>query len=160
MGRTLNSIAACGLALCLSASAVAQNTVSSADLSKVRETNREQLHPGEALKIRGIAQGANDFLANTPALRGGPTNVELVAAEDARERRLAMYEGGQRFDSAPRSSSRMSASDPGIPTAGEAADVPGSSPPEEKQDDDAPNRYLLPAAFVGLVIYTLKKFTS
>ncbi len=158
MEKSIKGIAACGLALCLAASASAQSGTSSSDLSKVRENNRMLLIPDDALKIRGIAQGANDFMANTPALRGGPTEVELVAAKDARERRLAMYEDNQRFDSAP-SKSRMTATDPGIPTVDVSSNEPDSTPPDESQDDEAPSKYLLPAAFIGLVIYTLKKLS-
>jgi len=127
---------------------------------EVNKTNREQLHPGQPLKIRGIAQGANDFLAKTPALRGGPTEVELVASQDAHQRRLAMYEGGTRFNTAPRSSPRMTASDPGIPDSVRDPGEPDSGPPTEDQKNEAPSRFLLPAAFIGLLLFTLKKVLS
>ncbi len=160
MEKSLKGMTACGLALCLAAGASAQSDVSRSDLSKASQNDKVLLIPHDALKIRGIAHDSNDFLANTPALRGGPTKAELVAAEDARERRLAMYEDGKRFDSAPRRDIQMSASDPGIPMAADAPGDPGSHPPGEEQDDDSPSKLLWPAAFIGLAIYALKKLTS
>lgn len=130
------------------------------ELSKIGKTDRVQLHPGEALKIRGIAQGANDFLASTPALRSEPTAVELVAAEEAHARRIAMYTKGERFSSAPSQGQRMIASDPGSPIGSfESADPDSKAPPIE-EDPDGSNKYLLPGVILGLVLYTARKLTS
>ncbi len=160
MEKKFKGMIACGLAVCLAVGASAQSDASSSDLSEVGKNDKSLLIPHDALRIRGIAHDSNDFLANTPALRSGPTKAQLVAAEDARERRLAMYEDGKRFDSAPRRDIQMSASDPGIPMAADAPGDPESQPPADGQDDDSSSKLLWPAAFIGLVIYTLKKLTS
>ncbi|MCP5024304.1 MAG: hypothetical protein GY930_21360 [bacterium] len=160
MEKSFKGTIACCLALCLAVGASAQSDISRSDLSKASQNDKSLLIPYDALMIRGIAHDSNDFLANTPALRSGRTIAQLVATEDARERRLAMYEDGKRFDSAPRRDIRMSASDPGIPVAADAPSDPGSRPPGEEQDDDSPTRLLWPAAFIGLVICALKKLTS
>lgn len=148
------------MALCLAASATAQDGISRADLSEVRKTDREQLHPGEALKIRGIAQGANDFLANTPALRSGPSAVQLVEAKDAHARRLAMYDDGKHFTEPPRQSRQVSAD--GVPLPLEHSESPETSktPKDEDEPSDGSNKYLLPGMLIGLVLYTIKKLTS
>ncbi|MCA9002846.1 MAG: hypothetical protein KDB61_13060, partial [Planctomycetes bacterium] len=130
------------------------------DLSKVGRTDREQLHPGEALKIRGIAQGANDFLASTPALRGAPTAVELVAAEDAHARRLAMYTEGRRYTSAPSQAKPMLAANPGVPVHSTGPAQPGATPETRTEaPTDESNRWLLPGIILGLILFVGRKLT-
>ncbi len=153
----MNRIAIALLALGLATQATAQDKV---DSSKLAKTDRVQLHPGEALKIRGIAMGANDFLASTPALRSEPTAVELVAAEEAHARRIAMYNDGARFDSAPSQGPRLIASDPGQSIDSfESADPESKQAPVEEPVEDS-NRYLLPGVLLGLLLYAGRKLTS
>ena len=157
MKKLALGLLACGLVPL----AAAQDTINSADLSEVGKTDRVQLHPGEALKIRGIAQGANDFLASTPALRSAPTAVELVAAEEAHARRIAMYADGQRFSSAPSQGKRMIASDPNNSIESfESAQPESTPPPAEEEPSDGSSKLLLPGVFLGLILYVGRKMTS
>lgn len=62
--------------------------------------DREILHAGEnPLALRGVDQGPDGFRSGTPALQRGDVKIAMVDAEELRNRRLAMYEGGARFDS-------------------------------------------------------------
>jgi MYXO-CTERM domain-containing protein len=102
------SIAAAGLACTLAvASAHAQvpenNVVENKRITReqeavLRDSNREQIHPsGEPLKIRGLEQDGNDMRAMTSALSKSDTNVALVDMEEARQRRLALYDQGSKI---------------------------------------------------------------
>ena len=130
------------------------------ELSEIGKTDRVQLHPGEALKIRGIAQGANDFLASTPALRSAPTAVELVAAEDAHARRLAMYTEGRRYTSDPGPGKPKAATGPSIPVHSTKPAQPGAAPPTQTETPkDESNRWLLPGIILGLILFVGRKMT-
>jgi hypothetical protein len=149
-----------GLAFCLTTNATAQEVFGGWEMSEVGKTNRVQLHPGEPLKIRGIGQGANDFLAKTPALRSAPSAIELVASEETRERKLAMYADGARFDSAPRRSQRMTASDTHRPMIAIDSAPPAAQPPVEEEPSEGSNPLLIPGAILGLLFYAVRKLMS
>jgi hypothetical protein len=148
-----------GLALLTAGGAHAQRSATGSELQELNKTSREQLHPGEPLKIRGIAQDANDFLANTPALRGQPSADALVAAEEAHARRLAMYETGQRFDSPPASAQRFSGGNSQVPLDRIKPNPAGTDQPIEEDSAPSSSRFVLPGVILGLLIHAARKFT-
>ncbi|MFT4647521.1 MAG: hypothetical protein ACI9X4_000734 [Glaciecola sp.] len=129
-------------------------------MAEVGKTNRVQLHPGEPLMIRGIGQGANDFLASTPALRSAPSAIQLVAAEETRKRKLAMYADGARFDSAPSRSPRMTASDAHRPIRAIESASTAAQPPIEEEPSEGSNPFLISGAILGLLFYSVRKLMS
>jgi len=68
------------------------------------ERNRETMHPGGALEVVGVEQGDNEIRSRTPALERSDRAAAQVDVDELRERRLAMYQSGARFHSAPPSS--------------------------------------------------------
>ncbi len=66
------------------------------------EHDREWIHPGNQLELVGREQGDNDFRSATPALLHGKLETAQVDIDELRERKLAMYTEGQRFDASPR----------------------------------------------------------
>lgn len=61
------------------------------------DRDREILHEGDPLKISGLEQGDNEIRSRTPALAKTDGRVAMVDTDELRERKLAMYEGRQRF---------------------------------------------------------------
>ncbi len=79
-----------------------RSSTSSVLKEDLRGRDRELMHPGSPLRIRGIGQGENDFRGRTPALVTGEQPATLLREDENYRRRLAMYTDGARFRSAPR----------------------------------------------------------
>lgn len=58
------------------------------------ERERERMHPGDALNLVGIDEGAPGFREKTPSLARNTGTVAFVDPDVLREQRLAMYEAG------------------------------------------------------------------
>jgi hypothetical protein len=58
------------------------------------ERERERMHPGDALDLVGIDEGAPEFRAKTPSLERNSAAPAFVDLDALREQRLAMYETG------------------------------------------------------------------
>jgi len=58
------------------------------------ERERERMHPGDALALVGIDEGAPEFRAKTPSLARNSGAPAFVDVDALREQRLAMYELG------------------------------------------------------------------
>lgn len=80
--------------LLLGGLAAAQQGAAPQDAGKIlAETDREEIHPGDAFALVGREQSDNSFRERTPALLRTDRQLALVSAEAARERKLALYEG-------------------------------------------------------------------
>jgi hypothetical protein len=94
--------AACALASALHAQEPAADApvekpheyVSKDQHAVLAERERERMHPGEALNLVGIDEGAPEFRAKTPSLERNSGSVAFVDPDALREQRLAMYEAG------------------------------------------------------------------
>ena len=86
--------------LALAAGASAQDDIDQRVFELLNERNREDMHPGNPLKLVGVEQEGNSFRERTPALLNGDIVAALVDPEENRARRLAMYATPERVDSA------------------------------------------------------------
>lgn len=73
-----------------------------AEREALERRGREVLYRGEPLHLVGVASGDPDVLTRTPALASATLGLVRVDREELRARKLAMYDGGERFDTAPR----------------------------------------------------------
>ncbi len=62
--------------------------------------NRDQMHPGEALKISGLEQNGRDVRARTPALEHSDHTTTAVAQDELYRRTLAIYSNRASFHEA------------------------------------------------------------
>jgi len=88
-------------AIQLGASAHAQHRIDSSPQIEraLRDRNRELLHPeSDPIELRALDQSADGFRKGTPALQRADTSVALVDSAELRNRRLAMYATGARYD--------------------------------------------------------------
>ena len=99
--RTL-SLALALLAPNVYGQASAERDALAPDLERLDGRHREELHPGQPLKLRGM--DVDDLRALTPALMGPTRDAAAVDNDEAYERRLAMYDDRARFTAAPHSS--------------------------------------------------------
>ena len=90
-------VRALGLLLLASAGS-AQDDIDQRLLELLNERNREDMHPGNPLKLVGVEQEGNSFRDRTPALLNGDIVAALVDPEENRARRLAMYGSTSRLD--------------------------------------------------------------
>lgn len=65
-----------------------------AQKDSLRERNRSAMHPGDPLLIIGVEQGDNDIRSRSPALLQSDRAATRVDAEEAHERRLALFDSG------------------------------------------------------------------
>jgi len=108
------------------------------DLTRARqiiaERDRAEIHPGNPLRIAGIGEDADTFLAGTSALAHREHRPPSLDEEESYRRRLAMYEQGSSFTAptrpaAPAGSTReRSAHGP----------APGSASPPRESSNGAP----------------------
>lgn len=94
----------------------------------MRERDREWIHPGQPLQVRGIGQEDNDFRAATPLLASGRIEPVLVDEEALYRRALAMYSGDVRFDGPPPALGAPAAPEPTAPVRRARAEVPVEEP--------------------------------
>jgi len=101
--RTLLTL---GMVAALAAPAAGQRAREEESLSGAREElegrSRELLHRGVPLDLVGVGAGDADALARTPALARASFGATSIEREALAARKLALYEGGARFDAAPR----------------------------------------------------------
>lgn len=115
------------------------------DESIMAGRNREFLYTGDdPLDLQPLDQGPEGFRAGTPALQRADVNVALVDGEELRRRRLAMYEGTERFDApvpVTRPATRTTSRDDQTP------EQPGTQTDEpQSKESGSHGKY----AFVGL----------
>ncbi len=82
---------------------------SSTDVWTATERERGTLHPGDPLRVVGLDEGGDAFLAATPALRTTNGHVEFVDTSELYERRMAMLTGGRVFTRPPRAAAPAAA---------------------------------------------------
>ncbi|MEZ6003716.1 MAG: hypothetical protein R3F33_05980 [Planctomycetota bacterium] len=147
------------LALCLAVPGLAgQQEESALDTQSLRTRDREVLHPGNPLVVSGVEQGDNNFRTVTPALVKADTTIETIDREELRARKLAMYQGNQRFDRAPlltvRTSGSMTGFSPAALQEGRAIRNQELTKSEIPADGPGGTPYFLAAAgLLGLLLY-------
>lgn len=114
-----------------------QHGMSVADIGQLLDSrDRELLHPGQPLIVVGNEEGDNEFRHGTPLLEGALASRGTFDAAEARDRRLAMYEGGTRFSSPlRRSSAGALGPDSACPPTNSS---PGSEQPSSAAQEPAP----------------------
>lgn len=121
--------------LALASGAGAQDDIDQRLYELLNERDREDMHPGNPLKLVGVEQEGNSFRQRTPALMNGDLVAALVDPEANRARRLAMYESTARVNRAlPVQSMLGSSSAPRYQAQVEAVDEPVEPPPEEPSE--------------------------
>lgn len=68
---------------------------------RLPDADREEIHPGDPLRLIGVDEGDNVLLEDTYALKRSESQPVLVDLDDQRARQLALFEG-QTFDRPPR----------------------------------------------------------
>lgn len=93
---------ACATAVPAHAQRARQEAALEDERERLEGKGREELHAGDPLALVGVAEGDATALARTPALAGAILGAARVDRDELYARKLAMYEGGERFDAAPR----------------------------------------------------------
>lgn len=118
------------------------------------ERERERMHPGDALNLVGIDEGAPGFREKTPSLARNTGEIAYVDADALREQRLAMYEAGH---VSTRPLPRLAEGDP------RRSEAPKQrTEPLEQPEAPAPPWYLnkllwLGASAAGVVLVILRR---
>lgn len=122
---------------------------------RLRERNREGMHPGIPLDIVGLEQGDNDFRSRTPALAKSDKRTAQVDPEENYRRRLAAYSLGGAFNK-PLHNALVTPSDPArnpVRNNGAPTPDPRATAPQPQPASDALRLVLGSAAlFIGLAI--------
>lgn len=121
------------------------------------DRNRETMRFGEdPLVVVGIEQGDNDFRSNTPALQNTTGAIAMVDTHEAYLRKLAMYEGGERFTAPPPTvSTSYSPRYPAPPPV--VSDSP-SEPLPAVDEGSSPWSWILPmGGFGALILWVLRR---
>lgn len=157
MLRLIRSLS-CVIALALLApdvpgQASAEREALAPEMERLEQRQREELHPGQPLKLRGMDV---DMLRTlTPALVGPTRDAAAVDDDEAYERRLAMYDGRTRFTSAPRSSgTARRAPRPMLEAPEPEPDAKPDTGDERERNEEWPRwPWLIAAAAAGGYVY-------
>lgn len=77
-----------------------------ANRDMLEERSRNNLHPDQPLRLRGIELDGNDLRMGTPALAKSDQQVTFVDQDELYARTLALHAEGAHFDAPPRAVSR------------------------------------------------------
>ncbi len=138
--------------------ATAQQSLSESDIRSVGDRNRERMHPGQPLHVVGAEQEDNSFRERTPSLIRAEKVAVIVDPDENYRRRLAMYDSGQRFDSAPATQARVLARDPNQAVA--RHEVEKKKAPKAPVDDRGNKALFSGMGLIAGLVFLIRKLSS